>query len=257
MTYVPLGDHPVNQVTVAFAVYNRPQYLRQVIDAWSKVRGVDEVTFEFHCEPGCPEVVDMCHQVQFTESYVHVNPQRLGHAWNVHKSMHWAYRDGADYVIQAVDDFLPSTDLLELHHWHRLNYAEDPTVLALRSGTDYQHDEGLGAVWRTQLIGILPGFHKSKWKMIAPWWEMGTANWWAWVNDRWLQSGQRLDVLAPAVSRAKDIGVTGSDGYPDPVAVSQFTADVPPQRYFEVKGRRERAIGFARFIEEDVARGQV
>ncbi len=254
MTYTGFGTRPASQITAAFPVWNRPAYLERVLGAWSRVRGVDEVVLEFHCEPGCPEAVELCREVKFAERYVYVNPRRLGHAWNVHKSMHWAFRNGAGYVIQALDDYLPSTDLLELHHWHRRNYATDPTVLGLRSGTDYERPppdgDPMGAVWRTQLIGALTGFHKAKWQRIAPWWELGEGNWWQWINEGWLQSGPRLDVLAPAVSRCEDIGAVGSDGAPDPVASSPLRADVPQQQYFEVQGLRERATGFQRYMEE-------
>lgn len=235
---------------VAFPVWNRPHYLKQVLAAWSEVRGISDAQLEFHCEPGCDEAVSLCEAVDFTSRRVVVNKERLGHAWNVFASMNSAFTV-SDYVIQALDDFLPSADLLELHSWHRQKYAADDTVLALRSGTDHQQDGGLPAVWRTQLAGALMGFHRRKWEMLARRWDEGAGNWWMWVNHSWCLPGG-LDILAPAVSRAEDIGETGSNALPEPWEImrarSSFTANPPPQEYREVLGKRER--GFARFVEE-------
>lgn len=229
-------------ITVAFAIYNRPPLLQRTLDAWSKVRGIEDARLEFYCEPGSPESVELCRSVGFTDAAVMENEKRLGHAWNVYWSMRLAFTS-TDYVIQANEDYLPSTDILELHQWHRDNYATDETVLALTSSRDTlpPYYAGLQDVWRCQLIGALSGFHRDKWALLAARWDEGTMNWWQWVNERWLQSGPGYDVLFPAVSRGEDIG----DYHP----VSWFYPDPPPQEYREVTGMRERGTGFQRFIE--------
>jgi hypothetical protein len=238
-------------IVVAFPVWNRPHYLKRVLDSWSRVRGVQDAILEFHCEPGCDEAVELCKGVDFAESYLHVNHERLGHAGNVYSSMNNAFVV-TDYAIQALDDMLPSTDLLELHQWHRENYRDDPTVLALTSGRDFPaQGGGLAPVWRCQLIGSLSGFHRAKWDMLAARWGEGAANWWWWVDQEWCQKPGGYDVLFPALSRAEDIGEFGSNPLPEPWAVTQarscFVADPPPQQYYEVAGRRE--CGFDRHVE--------
>ena len=57
-------------MVVTFTVWNRPHYLRQVLDAWSAVRGIGDAVLEFHCEPGCDEAVDLCLGVGFAERHV-------------------------------------------------------------------------------------------------------------------------------------------------------------------------------------------
>jgi hypothetical protein len=148
-----------------------------------------------------------------------------------------------DYAIQALDDFIVSTDILEMHQWHRMNYASDPTILALTSGRDVPAQGGtVDAVWRCQLIGALSGFHRHKWQVLAGRWQEGAANWWEWVNLRWLQRAGGYDVLFPALSRADDIGEGGTPS-------SCFLPDPVPVSYYEVTGSRERARGFTRFVE--------
>jgi hypothetical protein len=231
----------MSPIVVSFPVYNRPHLLRTVLESWSRVRGIQDAVLEFHCEPGCPEAVRACREVDFTERRVFVNAARLGHALNVLKSMNSAFWE-ADYAIQALDDFIVSTDILELHAWHRERYRDDPTVLALTSGRDVPAPSGgLAGVWRCQLIGANSGFHKAKWEVLASRWTEGAANWWAWVNEYWLQSGQGYDVLFPALSRADDIG----DWHP----ATCFVPDPPPQAYHEMAGIRELATGFTRRVE--------
>lgn len=232
----------VTPIVVAFPVYNRPDLLRRVLESWSRVRGVENAVMEFHCEPGCAEARELCHAVDFCEKSVFVNPTRLGHHLNVLASMSSAF-GRTTYAIQALDDFIVSTDILELHEWHRRNYARDSSVLALTSGRDVpaHNRTDLDAVWRCQLIGALSGFHRDKWQKLADRWQEGAANWWEWVNLRWLQSGQGYDVLFPNLSRADDVG----DYHP----TTCFVADPPPQQYYEVSWARERAHGFTRSIQ--------
>jgi hypothetical protein len=239
----PVGDPgPAHGITVAFTVYNRPDLLARVLDGWSRVRHVDEVVLTFDIEPGNAEVVELCERVEFAERYVHVNPVRLGHAANLAQSMNRAVAHSG-YAIFTLDDYLPATDLLELHQWHRQRYAADPTVLCLRSGTDYCHHNNPAAVWRTQLMGAPAGFHRHMWRELYAHWDQATdQGWWAWVNANLLQSGPGLWVLAPSYSRAEDIG----EDHPS----SCFLPDPQPREYFEVTSARERAIGFARFIEQ-------
>jgi hypothetical protein len=240
-------------ITVTMTTWNRPAYLARTLAAWSQVRGVENTVFEFACEPGCDESIALCEAVNWTHRRITVNPVRLGHSANVLAVMNRAFQHPhADYAIQAVDDFLPSTDLLELHQWHRDRYVNDPTVLAFRSGTDKKQEGGLPAVWRTQLIGILSGFHQYKWQMLAARWDEHEQydNWWWWIDEAWCIGGH-WEILAPAVSRAEDIGEQGANPLPTSwaamTAASSFVQDVPRQEYFEMPGWRER--GFGRIVE--------
>jgi hypothetical protein len=229
----------VTQLAVTFTVHNRPALLRQALDGWQRVRGIEEALLIFCCEPGCDEAADMCRAVDFAANFTVVNDRRLGHAANTARSMSYAYTS-AGYAVAAVEDYVPSAGLLELHQWFRVNYAGDPSVLALSSARDVPAPHGgLAGVWRCQLIGALPGFHKAKWELLAARWDEATdAGWWQWVNFSWLQSGPCYDVLFPSVSYAMALD--------DPAANSCFIPDPPPQDYYEITGQRERADGFTR-----------
>ena len=232
-------------MAVSLIAWNRPHYLRQVLDAWAKVRGVGDVLFDCWCEPGCEEAVALCESVDYADRRVHVNPVRLGNWRNTQRSMDGSF-EVAPYVIQAVDDNVPSADILELHAWHRDNYADDQSVLALAAGRNPDPAEGgPAAIWRTQVMGWLPGFQRDRWEMLSARWDGADhpqRGWWGWISESWcFPCG--LDILRPALSRAQDIGEVGSKPLPysfDMIYSKCFSEDYPPQQFFEVPGKRER-----------------
>lgn len=227
-------------IAVVFPVYNRADKLEAALKGWSKVRGAENAIFVFRVEPQCDASVAVCEAVDFAEAHTYVNGTRLGHALNVYCSMNTAFLR-LDYAIHALDDYVPATDLLELHAWHRDGYFNDSTVLGMSSSRDVSAPFGdFGGVWRCQLIGALPGFHRHKWNRLAERWAEATdQGWWEWVNREFLQGGPGYDMLFPARSHAMDIG----DWHPHN---GGFQAEVPPQKYWEVKTWRERSVGFSR-----------
>ncbi len=232
---------PEKPIVVTVPTYQRPELLKRTLESWSEVRGVEDAVFMFHCEPGCPEVVSLCKAVDFAERHVLVNKVRYGHAVNVQYAMFYAFTH-SDYAVLGLDDFLVSRDILELFSWHRENYQDDSTVLALTAGRDIPAPSGgLAAVWRCKLIGAVTGFHRRQWQILARrWGEATDTGWWTWVNQEFLQTGPKYDVLFPALSRAEDIG----DEHPS----SCWYQSPAPQAYYEAKGR-EYASGFTRWWE--------
>ena len=235
-------------MAVAFTVWNRPRYLEQVLAAWSRVRGVEDSRLLFCCEPGCEESAEMCRAVSFADASVTVNDVRLGAMLNTKNALDSAFGD-SDYAVLATDDFLPSTDVLELHRWHRDNYADDPTVLSLVCGRGVAAEGGPAAVWRCQVMGWLPGFHQGKWAMLSERWEESArvaGGWYPWIDEQWCFA-RGYDILLPALSRAQDIGEVGSQPLPcpfDQIESRCFSPHYPPQQYYEVRGRRERGYDF-------------
>lgn len=233
-------------IHVVFPVYNRADLLRQTLESWREANGIEWAVLDFWVEPGCEESADLCAKVDWAAgTSLRLNPTRKGHAANVAAGMRSAFRR-TNYAILTVDDYLVSTDILELHEWHKDTYAADKTVLCLRSGTDCCYTGGAGAVLRTQLMGLPAGFHADMWQLLAVNWDKATdQGWWQWVNEAYLQGGPKLDVLAPAESRAFDLGSSSPSG-----GFVKWVNCGYPVPYFEVRDYRERAVGFQRYIEK-------
>jgi hypothetical protein len=242
-------------VIVAFTVNNRPAYLRETLDSWSRVRGIGDAYLLFQCEPGCPEAEDECCAAGFASRAVRVNRQRRGVLANPWQALESAFAlpVGSDFVILAEEDLVVSPDVLEYFTWAQ-RYRDDPSVLGV---TTHQHEERPGG---------LPGAAPADWSDPGRWhfWVWGTwrdrwerllrDSWdttyeengggpsqrgWDWKFRNLLVTGKGMRMIAPSLSRSQHIGRHGgshcSPADFDVVASRCFAGpDVPPQDYQEV-----------------------
>lgn len=237
---------------VAFTVNNRPQYLRETLESWSKVRGIGSCGLVFRCEPGCDEAGQVCDDVDFADTFVVRNEQRrgvLGNPWR-------AFEDGfafGRFVILAEDDLIVSPDVLEYFTWAQ-RYRDDPSVLGV---TTYQHHEqpgGLAAAgpadWSRddQWHFWVWGTWFDRWDtLLRDSWDLSytengggpSQRGWDWGFRNRLIIGEGMKMIAPSLSRSQHIGRLGgthcSPDQFDAVASRCFAGlDVPPQEYQEV-----------------------
>lgn len=239
---------------VAFTVNNRPQYLRETLESWSKVRGIGRHTLIFCCEPGCPEAVALCRSVDFAATHVSVNQRRLGVLANPRRAFDLAFDVGiAPFGVLAEEDLIVSPDVLEYLEWCQ-RYQDDPDVLGV---TTYQHDEQPGG-----LSGVGP----ADWSRDDRWhfWVCGTwrDRWYRLLRDSWdttyaengggpyqrgwdwkirntLVIGRGMQMIAPSLCRSQHIGKFGG-AHCQPYDFDRLLSpsfaglDVPPQEYQEV-----------------------
>lgn len=241
---------------VAFTVNNRPQYLRETLESWSKVRGIGDCFLVFRCEPDCPEAVEMCQAVDFAASSVIRNKPQFGVLLNP-----WAAFDMAftlsDFAVLAEEDLIVSPDVLGYFTWAQ-RYRDDPSVLGV---TTYQHHEQAGG---------LAGAGPADWSRDDQWhfWVWGTwfDRWDTLLRDSWdlaytengggpsqrgwdwgfrnrLVIGEGMKMIAPSLSRSQHIGRFGgthcSPAQFEAVASRCFAGlDVPPLEYQEVAACR-------------------
>lgn len=247
---------------IAFTVHNRPAYLRETLESWSKVRGIGDHALIFRCEPGCPEAAGICESVDFAPALTVRNHLRLGvlgnPQWAFHHGffMHAAQRGyplRADFVVLAEEDMVVSPDVIEYFAWCQ-RYQDDPGVLGV---TTYQHHERPGG---------LPGAGAADWRADSEWhfWVWGTwrdrwdhllrDSWdltydengggplqrgWDWNIRNRLVLGEGMRMIAPSLCRSQHIGKEGgahcTPGQFEGLLSSCFAGpDVPPQDYQEV-----------------------
>lgn len=225
------------EMAVVFTANDRPQYLAESLKSWSMVRGVEDMLLKFHCEPGCPEVVALCEDVDFAETQVIVNAVKLGSQRNTYQALASAF-ELAEYVVLAEDDMVVSTDLLELHDWGRQKYRDD-RVLAVTAGRGQDAAEGgPAAVWRETVFGWMSGIWRDRWDLIGPDWTFGYEHdgWDRRLTDYWCLT-RGFDTIMPAESRVQHIGVMGGTHMPAAEAENFmsrcFSPDYPPQPYYE------------------------
>lgn len=241
---------------VTFTINNRPQYLRETLDSWSKVRGAGDVVFCFRCEPGCAEAVELCNGFLGDHAGMSVvNPHRYGVLANPWAAMEWAFGeegDPGDFVVLAEEDLVVSPDVLEYFAWCQ-RYAGYPKVLGV---TTHQHHERAGG---------LAGVSAADWSDGSSWhfWCWGTwkDRWESLIRDDWdftyrenggglncrgwdwrirnlLVIGQGYQMIAPSMARSQHIGKFGGahctpEQFDDLLSPSFAGLDVPPQEYQE------------------------
>jgi hypothetical protein len=198
---------------IVFTAFNRPLYLSQTLESWSHARGISETLLDFHIEPGCTDVDEVCEDVDFASTVLHVNPTRLGIQRNPFNALNCGFAwqespSASDFVILAEDDFVVSTDTLEWFAWAREEFYHDERVMLVSSN---QYEEQPGGLAQSLLIPWFPGWvwgtWRDRWESIAADWTFEYEhNGWDWrITDHWCGEMGKVCVV-PAISRSQHIG---------------------------------------------------
>jgi hypothetical protein len=203
---------------IAATSTHRPEYLRRVLDSWSKVRGVDRYRWLVRQEPG--RAADLCREV-FTESGFEfewrVNVKREGPLWNPWLAIDECFDLGSRFVIYAEDDVVVSPDVIEFMEWAQSEY-EDQKVLAVsamqRQRTGFGDPDWHRAIWTKRFPANVFGIWDSRWKLITREWDFDyRKRGWDWALTDFLVHHEWWTV-APAISRSDHIGKHGGAHMP-------------------------------------------
>jgi hypothetical protein len=236
------------KLTIAFTVSClREKYLRQALDSWAHVRGIQDAHLLFCLEPRPPRspfpVAEFREFLRrsFRSAEVVVNAERLGCFLNTQYAMTLAFAEGPDFAVLAEEDMVVSTDVLEYFTWAQ-RYAADPVVQAVCSHvfvSAARADQAVRTSWFSPLVW---GTWPDRWaSYISPGWGGVPGNPDAW--DAGLRSRiceDRKACVFPALSRSQHIGRVSTL---TPGALAQhfytaslsqcFSADYAPQEYRE------------------------
>jgi hypothetical protein len=227
-----------------FTAYNRPHYLRETLESWSRVRGIENTFFEFHVEPGCAEIVAVINESAISAPVViHINDEHLGPQANPFHAIHAGFSRFSqpspnNFVILAEDDFIVSDDIIEYLSWARDKFAADERVIAVSST---QFEEQPGGLSQVMLIpswtGWVWGTWRDRWEnLIAPNWTFNHEyGGWDWKMVRYWCGERGYLTAVPALSRSQHIGKLGGS-YTTPETFSAhvsrcFVPGILPQVY--------------------------
>ncbi len=247
-------------LTIAFTVSClREKYLRQALDSWTKVRGIQDAHLLFcleplsryrRREPGHPpeqvggtafpvaefkEFLRRC----FRSTQVVVNERRLGCFRNTQVTLDRAFAAGAEFAVLAEEDLVVATDVLEYFAWAQ-RYRDDKQVVCAHTFvSSARPEQAVRTSWFSPLVW---GTWPDRWQdFIRPGWGGVPANpdaWDACLRSRIIED--RKACIFPALSRSQHIGKV-STLTPGALAehfykasISQcFSAHYPPQEYRE------------------------
>lgn len=226
------------RTVLTFTTSDRLAYAARTFDAWSRVRGTAEIPVIFSCEPHEP-MAGLCGSVAFQRSTIDFNSRWLGNELNSYKALQAGFDDGAEFVIQAEDDVLVSTDILEYLTWAAREYAADESVLSV-TGFQNARRGGTADVFRRQwFTPQVWGMWRRSWDQVRDRWPAGpTPHSWDWYLCEHMKTSGMVQV-EPCQTRCQHIGVTGAHGsHPEHLArewdAQQFLAEIPVQSYREI-----------------------
>lgn len=233
---------PVVAMTVS-ALPGRIDYLKQTLDSWSKVRGLDRWLFRFHVEAGSlqQENVDLLNDwvVDMGLFHVHVvrNVQRLGVLVNPWSAFESAFALAAESVLLVEEDVLVSSDVLEFFSRALSRYRSRSEVLAVCGSYFGEDGDPFETYLAQDFCPLVWATWSDRWRdVLRDTWDKsystgnadGSQAGWDW-NIRVRLLPQRNMVCAwPRASRALHIGEYGIHMRPEDFRASQapdFVAD--------------------------------
>lgn len=212
-----------------FTAYDRMDYLRQTLDSWSNVRGIQDWHVVFRIEPS-ERQEDAAYlfqrfaaQAQLPSWEIITNPTRLGVLEHPYVGFSELFQR-FNFVVRAEDDLLVSDDILEYFTWAEKTYRNEIDVATINafskiSGTD-------DGVFRQQRFNPwIWGTWRTVWEtLLEPTWDHdyssfngvpGVESGWDWNIDTRLLSRFDYYCIYPENSRVQNIGLWGIHGTPD------------------------------------------
>jgi hypothetical protein len=232
---------------LVLTAYNRPEYLRKVLQSWLKVRGLHEWHIVARIEPGEleGEVYDLLwrfyEESQHPTMEIIVNPQPYGvlhHPWVAFEEL---FAAGYDFVVRAEDDLVVSDDILEYFTWASEYFASADSVATVHAFAG-GHGDASAVVVHPSFNPWIWGTWRGVWDgLIGPTWDHdystfndfpGNQSGWDWNLNTRVFPAEGMSGAYPLSSRVNNIGVHGVHGTPENHATSpSFHDSYGPQPY--------------------------
>jgi len=199
------------QQVVAFTANNRPDYMRETVESWNKVRGIEDAHVIVRVEPGNPEVEKAASLLNGRLLEGHTNPVQYGALSNPWHALETAFSFGYPFAILAEDDSPVADDVLEYFRWCEIRYHGDQDILAVCA---FQHDAQGGpkeVIRQARFVPTVWGIWRDRWeKRLRDDWDHDyTHKGWDWrINEHWIQE-RRFLTIGPGQSRSQVSGEHG------------------------------------------------
>jgi len=206
--------------SVVMIAFRRPYYLQPVLESWSKVRGVQDLTLfriSLDASDRTTEMINVIKEADFPVD-LRVNNPALTVEINPVESVSAAFREfpEVDFVVLAEEDLLVSSDVLEYMNWASKEFQEDKRHLVVCSHSSTDDSLDFQAVNKGQQFNAwVWGTWRDRWfETLEPTWDRNystgdaecPASGWDWnINCRIMPRGGFCSVW-PDVSRSQNIG---------------------------------------------------
>ena len=212
-----------------FTAYDRPEYLRQTLQSWENVRGIQDWHVVFRIEPS-PRQQDIevlfrlfAETMMLPSFEILINETKLGVLEHPYVGFSELFQR-FNFVVRAEDDLLVSDDILEYFTYAAETYEHDIDIATVNafskiSGEDHR-------LFRQQRFNPwIWGTWKHIWdRLLEPTWDHdystfngvpGVESGWDWNIDTRLLAKNGYSAIYPENSRVQNIGLWGIHGTPD------------------------------------------
>jgi len=111
--------------SISITAFNRPRYLKKVLQSLSlnNLKGYDKI----YCgiEPGNDEVFEICRKIDFIEPVIILNKTVIGIRRNPYELLNRLFEEGSEFNVYLEDDSELSPDAIELANYHYNNFKND------------------------------------------------------------------------------------------------------------------------------------
>jgi hypothetical protein len=198
--------------TLTMTICNRPEYLRQTLDALKQNDLSHFDKLYFGIEPGNKEVENICRSVNFIDTHVHVNPKKLGVRNNPYLLLKRVFKHGSKFNLYLEDDMLISPDATKLSLWYEQleNINEYVCLTLFRKDYDTKDYEGITTSSAFSALGFAINNYQ--------WINYFAGNWfidprgWDWSIRQYIDRSKKK-VITPNMSRSLHIGREGGVHY--------------------------------------------
>jgi hypothetical protein len=209
--------------------FNRPHYLKEALESWKKVRGIEDWRIYAQIEPNdfAEEQRSMIYEAfrDHPSIEVLINPQVYGVLHNPWVGferlfMAWNY----DFVVRAEDDLIVSADILEYFEWAAETFQNEEQVATVNAFT-YEQGPSHEVILSEDFSPLVWGTWQDRWEgFLGPTWDHdystfngqpGNQAGWDWNINTRLFPAHQLTAVTPRASRVHNIGVWGVHSLPE------------------------------------------
>lgn len=225
------------KAALLLTAYNRPQYLRETLESWSKVRNFKHWPLHVQLEPSDKqdEMIEILRQIDHPRLFITVNNSLQGvlkNPWTGFDRLFRAKR--YDFVVRMEDDIVVSTDILEYFEWAMTHFKEDEKVLLVQAESGEYGDENLVEL-STGFSPYVWGTWQDRWvNKIGPTWDLdystyngypGRQSGWDWNLNTRLIPKWGMKLVKPIASRALHIGLQGTHASETELSSNSYKAE--------------------------------
>lgn len=222
-------------------VYQRPFYLKPVLDAWEQVRGVENWPFIFMVEntATADAMVALIEAFNHPNKTIIRNEEKLGVLRNPHAGLTQAFDAGYDFVALIEEDLLPAQSIIEFFEMGSTIAEHDREILAVcAQGEDGGEPYTLET--RATFKVWLWGTWRDRWEtIIRDSWDLdystgsGFDSGWDWNLDIRILPKLNMRCLFPQQPLVDNLGQwLGVHAHPDHYEESRpkgFVQEIPKQ----------------------------